>query len=208
MVTGIVPLSTFRLMRRPCAFSDTLPGRSGRENLHLPLLAPVRIATVDTHFRIRANIREFVAGDVVNLRTYEPEVLVLPLSTAISYADQRLRGRLELPSLRVAIVVLSSIDDAPIADHHRDLLWEAFGLPVFEQLLGWDGRVIARECEVHDGLHFDASAVAAELDGGELIVMGMPTGLTAEIVGDHCECGAETPRLRHLNGRKVCAAAA
>jgi hypothetical protein len=126
---------------------------------------------------------ESTVDDLPWLRVWAPEVLVVPLDLALSLADRKQRGLFDLPSLNTAIVVLTSIDDSLLADHHRDLLWRAFGLPVFEQLRASDGAVIASECEVHDGLHIIESR--ADLKG--------------EIATDHCACGAETPRLRSLS---------
>ncbi len=48
------------------------------------------------------------------------------------------------PSVRTAIVVLTSCEDSPLTDDHRDLLWRAWGVPVFEQLRGLDGTIIAQ----------------------------------------------------------------
>jgi hypothetical protein len=138
---------------------------------------------LEAGFRAGPNMCEATIEDLPWLRVWAPEVLVLPLDLALSLADRKQRGLFDLPSLKTAIVVLTSIRDSPLADHHRDLLWRAFGLPVFEQLRASDGAVIARECEVHDGLHFQP---------------GEARGLTGEIVTDHCACGAETPRLRSL----------
>ncbi|HEY3838653.1 MAG TPA: hypothetical protein VGL72_18875 [Bryobacteraceae bacterium] len=116
------------------------------------------------------------------LRSYAPEALVAPLDLALSLADRERRGILDLPSISTAIVVLTSSEDSPLTDDHRDLLWRAWGVPVFEQLRGPDGTVIASECEVHDGLHIEADF---DLSRAEF-----------EIVSGVCECGAETPRLR------------
>ena len=106
-----------------------------------------------------------------------------------------------------ALVVLTSIADAPLADHHRDLLWRSLGLPIFEQLTGWDGTVVARECEVHDGLHVAGDAAIAHIEDGEFLltqltvdesVLRARTGWTARINTSLCECGRETPRLKNL----------
>jgi hypothetical protein len=120
----------------------------------------------------------------------------------------KLRGLFDLPSLSTALVVLTRLDDSPLADHHRDLLWQAFRVPVFEQVRGWDGTVIARECEVHDGLHVAESSVIPQLDNDELLItkadtseeclVPIRTGFAAEIITGHCDCGTETPRLRNL----------
>jgi len=105
-------------------------------------------------------------------------------------------------------VVLTSLGDSPLEDHHRELLWRAFRVPVFEQLRGWDGAILARECEVHDGLHIEDAAVILHLHAEELLatqltaftepIVRARTGLTGDIATAQCECGAETPRLRNL----------
>ena len=174
-------LSPFGLQRR-------------QETLRFPLPAPSRLALIDADFRLAAHMRAFDSHDVQALGRYAPDAMALPLDAALSLADRKLRGLLELPSLKLAIVVFSSIGlQGALESHHRDLLWKAFGLPVFEQLRGADGRVIARECEVHDGLHLDAD---------------VPAGMAAEIVTGQCDCGLETARLRQRIAVRARAAAA
>jgi hypothetical protein len=126
-------------------------------------------------------MREFAAEDMPWMKAWQPDGLVLPLDLALTLADQKQRGLFDLPSLNKAIVVLTSTDDSPLADHHRDLLWYAFGVPVFEQVRAEDGRIVAAECEVHDGLH----VCAVE-----------PFAFDGELVVDACACGLESPRLR------------
>jgi hypothetical protein len=150
------------------------------QSFRFPLPMPRRIALLEASFQTRPNVRRFDVKDMPWLRAWAPDALVLPLNLALSLADQKLRGFSDLPSLNTAIVVLTTIKDSPLADHHRDLLWSAFGIPVFEQLCGLDGVVIASECEVHDGLHFSDNE---------------PFRLNGEVVIDHCACGLETPRL-------------
>jgi phenylacetate-coenzyme A ligase PaaK-like adenylate-forming protein len=176
--------------------------------LEFPLIFAGRIALLEGGFHPCPNVREFAAADLDQLPHYAPEALVCPLNLALFLADQKQRGLIGLPSLSVAMVVLTRLDDAPLATHHRDLLWHAFGVPVFEQVLGWDGTVIARECEVHDGLHIAESAAILHVYDDELLVTQLTvfdeplvrvrTGLAAEIVTGHCECGSETLRLRNL----------
>jgi hypothetical protein len=148
-----------------------------------PLAGPVRVALLEAGFRTDANVRTCAPDDMDWLRSYAPEALVAPLDLALSMADRKRRGILDLPSVRTAIVVLTWPEDSPLTGNHRDLLWQAWGVPIFEQLRGPDGTVIARECEVHDGLHIAGHDVANNATG-------------FEIVSGVCECGAETPRLR------------
>ncbi len=166
---------------------------------------------LDATFHVGANMKVFEAPDFPGLCDYAPDALALPVSTALSLADRKLRGLVDLPSLKLAMVVFSSLDapdDPPLNSRHRDLLWKAFGLPVFEQLRGTDGRVIARECEVHDGLHFDSTAIMVEIRDGRLMLAGRPCGFSAEIVKDHCECGVETPRLSRITVLRIRASSA
>jgi hypothetical protein len=193
----------------PAAMPPTRPMRVGVQQFCFPLPGQVRIALLEAGFRLERNMRESNTEDVVAwLQSYAPEALVMPLDLALSLADHMRRGLYELPSLKTAVVVLTSLEDSPLAAHHRDLLWQAFRVPVFEQLRGWGGAVIARECEVHDGLHVDESVAILHLLEDEILVTelsttGEPiirarTGLTGEIVTAVCECGGETPRLRSL----------
>jgi hypothetical protein len=164
-----------------------------QQRFYFPLPVPARIALLEANFQTGPNIRQFAVSDLPWLRVWAPNALVLPLDLALFFADQKHRGLFDLPSLETAIVVLTSVDDSPLADHHRDLLWGAFGVPVFEQLRGSHGAVIASECEVHDGLHFE---------DGELL------SLSGEIVNEPCACGSERPRLRCLASVRVKSAVA
>lgn len=177
-----------RRRRRRLAVRDNA-ARAGKDTRHCPLPIPPRRSV---------NSRDAGGCDIRGLPGYAPGILALPLAAALSLAERKMRGLVDLPGTTLAIVIESSLDEAPLAAHQRDLLWKALGLPVFEQLRGWDGTIIARECEVHDGLHFDAGAVIASVDGNNLLVTGRPTGLSAEIVQEPCECGVETPRFRHV----------
>ena len=169
---------------------------------------PARLAVVDADFCAVPNMKSFLSGDVRGLEEYAPEALALPLESALSLAERKLDGSLDLPNLKLAIVVLTSLDAENFPTQDRDLLWSAFGLPLFEQLRGWDGRVMARECEVHDGLHFDANAIVAEVRHEELVVEGRSASLRAEITTGQCDCGLETPRLRRFSRTRTRAAAA
>ena len=155
---------------------------------------PARVALFENGFAVDGAIRQFTAFEVGLLADYVPAALVLPLQLALTLADQKQRGLLDLPTLTTAIVVLTSLGTRML-DHHRDLLWRAFAVPVFEQLRNEEGIVIARECEVHDGLHIDQEAVLPDLSS------------LGEVVREHCECGAETPRLRYVSA-PLCLAAA
>ena len=65
----------------------------------------------------------------------------------------------------------------------RAEFWRVFGVPLFEQIMDPSGRVIAWECEAHEGLHVESDEI--ELEGYQLDV-------------NPCGCGRKTPRLQVL----------
>src|SRR5580658_2399320 len=132
-----------------------------------------RFALLEAGLLAGTNMCEGNLDDLPWLRVWAPAALVLPLDLALSLADRKERGLFELPSLKTAIVVLTTLGETLLVYHHRDTLWRAFGVPVFEQLRGPDGAVIARECEVHDGLH--------------LVTLPEPLRPELEIVSGVCE---------------------
>jgi hypothetical protein len=179
-------------MRLPHVITAAFGRLPNAQELHFPVAIPSRVAVLECGFAVSPGIREFACDEFDSLAAWLPEALVLALPAAL-----KLAARKPLPRLTSWIVLLTSLANQPLEQQHRDLLWHSFGVPVFEQLRGWDGNVIARECEVHDGLHVDQSAGILETSGGNLIVTA-DTGLTAEVIKENCECGAETPRLRRL----------
>lgn len=164
------------------------------EIFRFPLRDPLRIALLEPGFRARSNMREFRSHELDCLRSYEPEALVAPIELAISLADMKRQGTFDLPGLNTAIVVVTSLGRRPLGPDDRELLWRMFEVPIFEQLRGWNGLIIGRECEIHS-LHIDESAASIKLHMNELLVDQARTGWTAGIETGFCECGAETPRL-------------
>jgi hypothetical protein len=196
--------------------STAAPRKSGPKRLQpfeFPLKFSGRIAMLDGGFELTARkgapqVRECMTSDLPALLKFAPEALVAPLDAALWLADRKLRGLGDLPSLQFALVVTTRIDDTPLAEHHRELLWAAFQVPIFEQLRAWDGTVIARECEVHDGIHVVAEEAVLQIHDEELLVtllaasstptVRVRTGWNAELEQSHCECGQETPRIRNV----------
>jgi hypothetical protein len=80
-----------------------------------------------------------------------------------------------------AVIVLARPGDALLTNAERDALWRRFGVPVFEQIIGVDGALIAEECEAHDGLHVDAAG---------------PEWTAYRMELSPCACGKTTPRLQ------------
>lgn len=82
--------------------------------------------------------------------------------------------------LQHAVIVLMRGADARLLEEDRELLWRAFGVPVFEQCLGEDNVLLAAECEAHDGLHVVGRGIQEDVN------------LEAGV----CGCGSGVPRLK------------
>lgn len=82
------------------------------------------------------------------------------------------------PSRAVVIFTFAS-DPAPPAGL-RDLLWDRFGVPVYEQVLSSQLDLLATECDAHEGLHLMRKGVQHQDYSVEEVA---------------CGCGDRTPRL-------------
>jgi hypothetical protein len=114
------------------------------------------------------------------------------------------------------VVVHTRLGEPMLGPDLRERLWQAFELPVFEQLRGFEGELLASECDAHDGMHLETESAIFEEIGGELVVTsllsrGIPvlrlqTGLAGSITNRHCPCGVSAtrflPSLEAVAGRK------
>src|SRR5262245_30584856 len=105
--------------------------------------AALRIAVLSpdlTHQEIRRRMSRAraVAATVAVLR---------PLAEAVE------SGRLTMPAIEAAVIVLTGISHGELTALERDLFWRVFQVPVFEQLVSAEGRILAMECDAHEGLH-------------------------------------------------------
>jgi hypothetical protein len=81
------------------------------------------------------------------------------------------------------LIVLSRLEDSLLGEEDRDFIWDTFGVPVFEYLLDGDGRILARECEAHEGLHFEH----------------LPESWEVEMIEEACACGGPGARVKKLD---------
>jgi len=105
---------------------------------------------------------------------YEPAAIAATIEQC-----RRLCGML-IPSLTHALIVLERPGSPRLTEADRDRFWRAFRVPVFEQIIGPDGQLLASECEAHEGLHIAAPGLRLE----DEIVDSSP-----------CPCGKEAPRF-------------
>ncbi len=192
--------------------------REAFARFHSPVEAPARTAVLMPGFQQNARVRVFPEGAYDAVARFRPELLAASAPELRRIARLVKAGRLSLPSLNVGLVALTRAGERPLEQSGRDLLWSAFELPIYEQLLGPRHETLAAECGAHAGLHLlpdtplevkvQRGGVRVRMPGGALLDFG----LRARLDLGRCPCGLETPRLRELSAphpevRAVAAAA-
>ena len=127
--------------------------------------------------RLRPNhtVRIFPHGWSKEVTEFAPAAVAAPCAQLMELAAAQLP-----PAFTHAVIALESPGDPMLSVAERQRLWRAFRVPVFEQIVGPDGELLAAECEAHDGLHIEVSGLVWE-------------GYRMETAP--CGCGRKTPRL-------------
>lgn len=134
------------------------------------------------------------------LEDFRPEMLVGAAADLQWLAERMRRGELHLQSVDRAVFALTLAGDAPVSDTLRVVLWQAFGVPVYELFVSTDGTVLAAECEAHEGWHVEPGCRFYYSRGQELVadsrqIKGIRTGLAGMIKTETCVCGRAGMRL-------------
>ena len=192
------------------AVRDALPHR----RYFFPLTAMPRTALVSEGYWPRLNVRRFANPWQPAMSRWAPEALAGPLDTVRAFAEGVAQGYTWIPPLRHSITVQTGILEGPLSEADRDFFWRVFGVPVYEQFMGFGGELIAHECEAHHGLHLvEENALAERDETGEILltwfsnprhpVLRLGSGITAELAAGTCACGRTSPRLLYPKRRLV-----
>jgi hypothetical protein len=186
-----------------CKVKADLKRLRSRKNPSIPLPFPVsttlRLAQLSPG-PIFPNVRSFMPKGWPDLQVFAPNVVVASLSEMQRLADHSALGSFDASSIDHALVVLTRYGSDPLTDVTRVMLWQRFGVPLFELYLGFDHSLLAAECEAHDGWHLSPGIGLTTLETGELILdgagnTGLRTGLRASFEQAPCACGRVAPRL-------------
>jgi hypothetical protein len=118
----------------------------------------------------------------------------------------RLAGRGEtLPGSARRVIVHTSFGEPLLPDLAREGLWRAFDLPVFEELRGSEGELLAFECDTHASFHLVTDSAIFEILDGELVITSLVavtypivrlrTGLAGAMDRRACPCGEVVERF-------------
>lgn len=184
--------------QRKSAFHNPRAGVRSANELRYPLSPMPRIAVLVDGFRPTKKVRIFADFDLAEIVALDQETVAGTISMMQKLART---GKV----LRYPPIVFSSIREGCVTEADRNLFWKSLGVPVFEQLLGLDGEVLAEECEARDGLHVRSEDAIVELRARELLVTSLnnleypvfrlATGLTGSIETGLCSCGKSGTRL-------------
>ncbi len=117
---------------------------------------------------------------------WSPEAVAFaPAAVAATLEQLCPLDRQAIPSLTHALIVLCRPGADRLTEEDRDRLWNTFRVPVFEQVIGKSGELLAAECEAHDGLHLESSRLPLENEYMD---------------ASPCPCGRKTPRIGGTQG--------
>jgi hypothetical protein len=170
--------------------------------LPFPVSPALRLAQLSPGAKF-ANVQPVVLKHWDDLQALAPNVVVGSLSEMQRLADHAARGSIDASSIDHALVVLTRYGSKPLNDIARVMLWQSFGVPIFELYLSLDHSLLASECEAHEGWHLTPGVGLASLDTGELILdgagnSGLRTGLRASLDETPCPCGRTSPRILEI----------
>lgn len=178
-----------------------------RPRLHYPLGEAPQTAVIGRKVEETRNIKCFRHLRAEKLAEFQPDAIAAPVDALRAAAIGR-------KPLKNAVIAFTGILQGPLAREDADLFWNTYQVPVFEQFLGFDGELLAWECEMHQGLHVRETAAifepAAEerlrvsfLANPRIPVLRLETGLAGRLTTDACPCGNRSPRLLDLRRRSV-----
>jgi hypothetical protein len=166
-----------------------------------------RLAVVEPWFRVLAPARVWTMVDENGLADFGADVVAAPVETLRRLLATGWRGPVR------AIVALNGIGREWLNEDGREQLWKRFGVPVYEQFRGFQGELLASDCEAHGGMHVVADHGHLEVVNGDMVltslidvrypVLRLATGIRARLDASHCGCGRTAARLLGPARRRV-----
>lgn len=177
--------------------------RLGRQSVRAPRLPfpgavklrAAQIAPISSFDRVVA----FAPERWQDLQSFRPQVLVGRQADLLRLAAAVELGTVDTSSVDHAVFVLTECGDQPISDVSRVVLWQTFGVPVYELLIGKRGALLASECEAHQGWHVEPNTKFFVSDGKLHAHAGSQhveaTGLPGYLETANCPCSRPSARV-------------
>jgi hypothetical protein len=168
------------------------------ESIPVPISAETRVASLGRNKIQTGHMRRFSIERWPQIEAFQPHLLVgrtADLQRLGNLADAEI---IDLSSVDTAILVTTGFGDTVISDVERVVLWQAFGVPVYEILLSADGHLLGCECEAHAGWHLEPEARLGRKGSSVTLPSGRGKrhlGMMAQIETAQCDCGRNGPRI-------------
>jgi hypothetical protein len=199
-----IELEEFR--NSPAAFESPGGLHPALQPFRSPLEHTPRIAILMPGFEETSAVRTLTQDWRKCLKRFGASALAAPICVLRQMATAIELGQQEFRVLKHFVISFTGGDHGELRENDRERFWRVFQVPVFEQRLGFDGRVIAYECEAHNGLHIMPDRVAFEetAESGLLLTsltdlrhptLRVGTRLSRSIEHDCCDCGNAAARL-------------
>jgi hypothetical protein len=177
------------------------PTRPRPLSIPLPNQPELNIAQISV-FPEFESARPFRREKWVDLKAFQPNVVIGYGFDLERLAESIAKEEFALTSLDRAIFALTDCGSNPISPKLRDKLWRIFSVPAYELIVAPGCRLLAAECETHDGWHMQPGT-RAYLVQGEVVcdvppLTNLYTGFTGDIETAPCACGRPTARLKNL----------
>ncbi|MGI9075336.1 MAG: hypothetical protein ACR2JB_29350 [Bryobacteraceae bacterium] len=187
-------------MRVPASIRRFSRKSTQRHTLPFPACPSLRAAQV-TAATFFDGVQPFPNERWGELETYRPSVLVGPAEDLKKLVERVRLGTVDVKSVDRVVFVLTQCGDRPVSDASRVVLWQTFGVPVYELLVGPRGMLLACECQAQEGWHVQPYANFS-VSHGEVLVDALGqktlrTGLLGYIETAVCSCGRAGMRVMH-----------
>jgi len=163
-----------------------------------------KIALVRPWFRTEEPARSFPGPEPLSktaksINRFEPDVLVAPTGHLV----RLVRTAVEPP--RRALIAIQSPGMNMIREADRELLWQRFKVPLYQQLRGFQGELLATECDAQVGFHANEATAHWEVRRQMLLytsfvdlrhpVLRLASGWSGDLETSRCGCGCLSLRI-------------
>jgi hypothetical protein len=191
-------------MRVPASIRRFSRKSTQRHTLPFPASPSLRAAQV-TAATFFDGVQPFPHERWAELETYRPSILVGPAEDLTRLVERVRRGTVDVKSVDRVVFVLTQCGDRPVSDGLRLVLWQTFGVPVYELLVSTGGMLLACECEAQEGWHAQPYA-SFFVSHGEVLVDALRqkrlrTGLLGYVETAVCSCGRSGMRVIHAEAQ-------
>jgi hypothetical protein len=192
------------LRRDPARFHSPGARPPRLHKLHYPLDPAPKTAILLPGFAENGKTKVLAKNWQSRVERFRPEAIAAPLGVLRELARHVEHGSAVMAHLQYPIIAFTTVGEGPLSDADRELFWQAFEVPVFEQFLGHENELIAWECEAHDGLHIvcenailecDTELLVTSLTGRRKPVIRVAANRRVWIERSACGCGRTGSRL-------------